>query len=277
MLFDLFGRGYSDNPGDVQHDARLYTTQILLALASSPDLAWSGPNAFRLVGYSLGGGIAVHFAAAFPHLVSSLVLLAPAGLIRPEAFGTLTRAVFTSGIIPPRILTWITSRRLKKPIRSSGKRGNNNNKPTGIHDHHHPDPTEIAPLLEATTTTDPNTTTPSGEPRHALEQRVLRAVHWQLAHHPGFVAAFMSCIRHAPLIGQETAWRALSLRAPGTTAIILGRGDEIIDPEHYAADALPLAGGKGHVQWSLVPGGHDFPMSYAEETLGEIYRAWGWE
>ncbi|KAK3905186.1 Alpha/Beta hydrolase protein [Staphylotrichum tortipilum] len=277
MLFDLFGRGFSDNPGDLQHDARLYTTQILIALTSSPDLAWTGPDAFKLVGYSLGGGIAVHFAAAFPHLVSSLVLLAPAGLIRPEAFGLATRAVFASGIIPPRILTWITRRRLKRPIRSSGKRGSKAKGNDATAGHDHADPTEIAPLLAATTTSDPSTTTPSGEPRHALEHRVLRAVHWQLAHHPGFVGAFMSCIRHAPLVGQETAWRALASRAPGTTAIILGRGDEIIDPDHYAADALPLAGGKGHVHWSLVPGGHDFPMSYAEETLAEIYKAWGWE
>jgi pimeloyl-ACP methyl ester carboxylesterase len=118
MLFDLFGRGLSDGVGDVPHDPRLYITQILLVLASSP-LAWTGTrNAFNLVGYSLGGGIAVHFANTFPHLVSSLVLLAPAGLIRAESFG-ITRHIFTSGFVPEFILSKLTARRLQTPIASS--------------------------------------------------------------------------------------------------------------------------------------------------------------
>ncbi|KAK4240841.1 Alpha/Beta hydrolase protein [Achaetomium macrosporum] len=278
MLFDLFGRGFSDNPSDLPHDARLYTTQILIALASSPDLSWTGPQAFKLVGYSLGGGIAVHFATSFPHLVSSLVLLAPAGLIRPESFGLLARAVFTSGLVPPRLLAWITRHRLKKPIRSSGKRGNNSSTIPTPNNHEvtttpKPDPiaaslSETAPLLADSSF--------SPEPRNALEQRVLRSVHWQLAHHAGFVPAFMSCIRDGPMMGQQDVWRKLADRAPGTTAIILGEGDEIIDPEEYAADALPLLGGREKVRWALVPGGHDFPMTFAEEALGEMYKAWGW-
>ncbi|KAK4097523.1 alpha/beta-hydrolase [Parathielavia hyrcaniae] len=284
MLFDLFGRGFSDNPSDLPHDDRLYVTQMLIALASSPDLSWTGPQAFKLVGYSLGGGIAVHFAASFPHLVSSLVLLAPAGLIRAESFGALTRAVFTSGLVPPRLLHWITRHRLRRPIRSSGKRGTTttNNPDPETRTTSKPDPvtaslTETTPLLDnPTDQQQPPKEEPEPEPRHALEQRVLRAVHWQIAHHAGFVAAFMSCIRHAPLVGQHEAWARLSRRAPGTTAVVLGRGDEIIDPDEYAADALPLLGGEGRVRWSVVPGGHDFPMTYARETLREMYKAWGW-
>jgi pimeloyl-ACP methyl ester carboxylesterase len=285
MLFDLFGRGFSDNPADLPHDARLYTTQMLLALASSPDVAWTDPTRpFKLVGYSLGGGIAVHFAGTFPHLVSSLVLLAPAGLIRPESFGVLTRAVFTSGLVPPRLLKWITKKRLRKPIRANSTRGaaaaaavsHNGTKPK-------PDPVS-ASLTEAADT-DPLLSSPAaandwddeyGEPRTALEQRVMRYVHWQLSHHEGFVTAFMSSIRDAPLVGQEEAWRKLARRERGTTAVILGHGDEIIDPDEYAVDALPLVGGRERVHWSMVPGGHDFPMTYARETLREMYAAWGW-
>ncbi|SPQ17862.1 672bb006-0cec-4fc7-86a6-8ad55cf07d01 [Thermothielavioides terrestris] len=273
MLFDLFGRGFSDNPSDLPHDARLYTTQILIALASSTEISWTGPNAFKLVGYSLGGGIAVHFATAFPHLVSSLVLLAPAGLIRPESFGALSRAVFTSGLVPPRLLAWITRQRLKKPIRESGKRSNGGGSRTPAS---RPDPvaaslSETAPLLGG-----PGGGGSRPEPRNALEQRVLRDVHWQLAHHAGFVPAFMSCIRHAPLVGQHAAWAKLADRAPGTTVIILGEGDEIIDPVEYVHDARPLVGGPEKVAWAVVPGGHDFPMTSAEDTLAEMYKAWGW-
>lgn len=60
LLFDLFGRGYSDGVGDLPHDERLYVSQALCVLASS-ELAWTGhgeDEGFHLVGYSLGGGIA---------------------------------------------------------------------------------------------------------------------------------------------------------------------------------------------------------------------------
>ncbi|KAK4136752.1 alpha/beta-hydrolase [Trichocladium antarcticum] len=290
MLFDLFGRGFSDNPADLPHDARLYTTQVLMALASSPDLAWTGPGALRLIGYSLGGGIAVHFATAFPHLVSSLVLLAPSGLIRPESLGPMARAAFALDMIPARLLTWLTARRLRRPIRASGKRRRKLPAASSTTTTTTTSTTSdllAAALPETTTrTTDDSSSSSSSDgdgdsenntPRaRTLEQRVLRQVQQQLAQHAGFVAAFMSCIRHAPLMGQEAAWARLAARAPGTTAIILGAADELIDPEAYARDALPLAGGAANVRWRLVPGGHDFPMSFARETLAEIYAAWGW-
>ncbi|KAE9572170.1 hypothetical protein CGMCC3_g11609 [Colletotrichum fructicola] len=68
MTFDFFGRGYSDAPTDLPYDSRLYTTQILLALASSPLRGWTGDDAFHLLGYSLGGAVAAAFAASSPHL-----------------------------------------------------------------------------------------------------------------------------------------------------------------------------------------------------------------
>ncbi|KAH6651104.1 Alpha/Beta hydrolase protein [Chaetomium tenue] len=306
MLFDLFGRGFSDNPADLPHDDRLYTTQILIALASSPDLSWTGPQAFRLIGYSLGGGIAAHFAAAFPHLVSSLVLLAPAGLIRPESFGTLTRIIFTSGLVPPRVLTWLTRRRLRRPIRSSGKRGKaaaaaaansttstpsgtpNPNTNTNPNPHPSstttPKPDPVTAALTETTPLIPSPTTPATDPDSTtLPQRVLRTVHWQLLHHTGFVPAFISCIQHATslMTDQHATWRQLGSRARGSTVVVLGADDEIIDPAEYEADALGLVGGGreegGRVVWAVVEGGHDFPMTSDREVLGVVYGAWGWE
>ncbi|KAK4191764.1 Alpha/Beta hydrolase protein [Podospora australis] len=273
MLFDLFGRGFSDNPADLPHDSRLYLSQALIALASS-ELSWSS---FTLIGYSLGGGIVTHFAASFPHLVSNLILLAPAGLIRPQSFGTVTRFVFQSGYVPPKMLAFFTKRRLQKPIRSSSKRATaalaqaeaaletaSSSAKT--------DAVTASSLLE-----DEATDSATSEPRTALERRVLKAVHWQLKNHAGFVDAFISCIRYAPMTGQEEAFRKLAERKKGTTAVVLGTWDEIIDPDEYDADVLPLMGGADQVIWEKVPGGHDFPMTYAEETLEVIYRVLGME
>ncbi|KAK0631839.1 Alpha/Beta hydrolase protein [Immersiella caudata] len=266
MLFDLFGRGFSDGVGDLPHDARLYTTQCLLALASSP-LSWTGTSAFRLIGYSLGGGIAVHFAGAFPHLVSSLVLLAPAGLIRPETFGLATRFVFTAGLVPERLLAAITKRRLQQPIAASSSR-KPNTPPLPVVD-------DVVSASLAEVPTSDAAQSKSNEPR--LEQIVLKYVHWMLHHHPGFIPAFMSSITHAPLIGQHEAWKKLADRPEGSTVVILARGDEIIDPEDYERDALPLLGGREKVEWALVEGGHDFPMTHDREVMRELRRAWGWD
>ncbi len=252
---DLFGRGFTDGVGDIPHDARLYVTQMLLVLASSP-LSWTGSNSIRLVGYSLGGGIAAHFAGTFPHMVSSLVLLAPSGLIRAERFGRITQFVFSSGIIPERILAGITSRRLQQPIASSNKVPSAEN--------------AAAIKVAEAEMADP----PSGKPLAPLEHRVTMYVRWMVTHHIGFVPAFMSCIRHAPLTHQHDSWRMLAKRAPGTTAVLLAQRDEIIDADDYERDGLPLLGGKENVVWEVLPGGHDFVMTDVEPIMKQLDALW---
>jgi hypothetical protein len=73
VSLDLWGRGYSDTPLDCRHDVRLFASQMLLALTSSP-LSWMGNgNTFAIVAFSLGGTISLAFTAAFPESVRSLV------------------------------------------------------------------------------------------------------------------------------------------------------------------------------------------------------------
>jgi len=107
LVFDLFGRGYSDAPIDVNYDERLFSTQILYALYSS-SLEW---DRFSVVGYSLGGGIAVAFAAHFAHRIESLVLFAPAGLLEVSGLGYLTKLA-RGGWVPKAIETWMLGRLL---------------------------------------------------------------------------------------------------------------------------------------------------------------------
>ncbi|KAH7027330.1 Alpha/Beta hydrolase protein [Microdochium trichocladiopsis] len=143
MLFDLFGRGYSDAPQNVPYDVRLYTTQILLVLASSR-LSWLGtpspassssssssfqnsttsgssssirkdPPGFHLLGYSLGGCLCVSFATQFPHLLRSLDLVATSGLIRRHHIGRSSRLLYESGLLPE----WVVQRLVRRRIRPS--------------------------------------------------------------------------------------------------------------------------------------------------------------
>ena len=76
LLYDLYGRGYSDAP-QVKYDATLYVTQLALILQH---VGWTKAH---IVGLSMGGGIAAHFTRMFPQLVEKRVtLIASAGVMQ---------------------------------------------------------------------------------------------------------------------------------------------------------------------------------------------------
>ena len=102
---DLPGRGYSSTPTPSVHPqtSEFFIATILFVLASSR-ISWTGPKRFSILGYSLGGGIAVSFASCFPDRVSSVILLAPSGLIRPYHFSWHSRLLYSSRLLPD----WVT-------------------------------------------------------------------------------------------------------------------------------------------------------------------------
>lgn len=74
LIYDLYGRGYSDRPHGAQ-DRAFFLSQLneLLEREGVTDQV-------TLFGYSMGGSIATCFAAAFPERVERLILIAPAGM-----------------------------------------------------------------------------------------------------------------------------------------------------------------------------------------------------
>ena len=68
LLIDLLGHGYSDKPRDFAYsiEAHAATIAALIDELEIPDCG--------LVGHSMGGGIAVHVAAARPRVVSLLIM-----------------------------------------------------------------------------------------------------------------------------------------------------------------------------------------------------------
>jgi pimeloyl-ACP methyl ester carboxylesterase len=74
LIYDLYGRGFSDRPKGKQ-DAAFFLQQLNdLLIHEKVD----GP--LTVVGYSMGGAIGAHFTAAHPGAVKQLILLAPAGM-----------------------------------------------------------------------------------------------------------------------------------------------------------------------------------------------------
>ncbi|MBN2255184.1 MAG: alpha/beta fold hydrolase [Deltaproteobacteria bacterium] len=86
LQYDLYGRGYSDRPF-VDYDEELFDRQLIELLSA---LGINSP--VDLVGLSMGGAIAVIFAARHPELVRKIVLVDPAGYPVPlPAMGRVVR------------------------------------------------------------------------------------------------------------------------------------------------------------------------------------------
>ncbi|MFT5341654.1 MAG: pimeloyl-ACP methyl ester carboxylesterase [Paracoccaceae bacterium] len=74
LIYDLYGRGYSDRPSGKQ-DRHFFIQQLDDLLVDQ-----NVKGDITLLGYSLGGAIATTFAAQQPDKVRQLVLLAPVGM-----------------------------------------------------------------------------------------------------------------------------------------------------------------------------------------------------
>ncbi|KUJ22571.1 alpha/beta-hydrolase [Mollisia scopiformis] len=257
MLFDLWGRGYSDMI-DLPLDSRLYTTEILLAITSS-SLPWT-PGGFSLVGYSLGGGVAADFASYFPAMVNSLVLLAPAGLVRPYHYSWATRAAYKNPL-PDSFLEWLTKRRMG---------GGSTYKPmtkTGDQDH----PTTGEELkgnrdykFESAVLTTNNSKS---------DVTVADVVQWQINNHEGFIKSFMSSVRHASIEEKHETWTKLSTRKD-KVLIIVGSTDPVIIAKELHEDAGSTIG-YDNLEWREIDSGHEFPVSKGDETVAVISEVWG--
>ena len=76
LIYDLYGRGYSDRVRGLQ-DAAFFDQQLTDLLSHER----VGEH-LTILGYSMGGAIAAEFAARHPHRVKQLILLTPAGMFQ---------------------------------------------------------------------------------------------------------------------------------------------------------------------------------------------------
>ena len=71
LIYDAFGRGFSDRP-DVVYNQNLYKKQLFELVNK---LGFN--KKFDLVGLSVGGGTAINFTAEYPEKVRKLILISP--------------------------------------------------------------------------------------------------------------------------------------------------------------------------------------------------------
>lgn len=104
-------------------------------------------------------------------------------------------------------------------------------------------------------------------------------VDWQIEHHEGFVPAFISSIRYAPVHGEHERWRTLATNINKGVGglkkvhIVLGETDPIIIKNEIMEDATGCLG-DGNVDFEVVRGaGHEVAIERADEILRVVGRA----
>ncbi|KAK3720189.1 hypothetical protein LTR37_004013 [Vermiconidia calcicola] len=279
MLFDLFGRGYSDapDPSVYQQDIALWTSQILLVLASSK-LAWTGTDRFSLVGYSMGGGISATFTSYFPELVESLVLIAPGGLLRPSRISRTSKLLY-GNLLPSFVVSYFVGRRLRGSSGAHPALGGKA-KPT--------DPADIAESEAPGHPANADDSTALMFPDRP-KMSVAKTVAWETDVHPGFLPSFISSIKFAPVSHEHDRWRLLGQRCEARRAssesgkvpgldedkvlIIFGAQDPVIVADETEEDAT-AALGKDNVKVVRLRGGHDVPVVNSRGCADAIFEFW---
>lgn len=269
MLFDLFGRGWSDTPDpeEVDYDERLFVSQILLVLASS-EVSWAGNavaggnGGFHLIGYSFGGGLAANFASWFPHLVRSLVLVAPSGLLKRSDISWSTRWLYSRFWPAERLLQHFYRRRLEPKYAATVGGSDGDGKKTG-------DPWDDAIILPAR----PDVT-------------VASITSWHLRYHQGFVPAIISSLRYGPIYERYDEWRRLgsvlsarreNFRLPGLIGgkilLVFGSSDQIVQKDKIMSDAEGILGGDA-CEVEVLDAGHEVGISRGAEVAEVANKFW---
>ncbi|KAI9702964.1 MAG: hypothetical protein M1836_008178 [Candelina mexicana] len=270
MVFDLWGRGYSDTPLGVPYDSRLFTTQIFFALASS-SLSWTGAatGGFSMIGFSLGGGVTMSFAAHFPYLVNSIVLLAPAGVLRYMPKDYKRFSFRYPSLVPSNFLRLAVGKALGVTI----------SKETGT--------------ANAIAEVDRNR--PQEESKTFIAGKdtldIPGIVQWQFDYHKGFCHSFANTIYYGPIMNQESDWVKACDIIKGESSspeslvrgskiwnskilIMFGDADDVVVAKDVMKELDQLLGGPEHVTCGTVPGGHGFPVPSCDEVVEHICRFW---
>lgn len=269
----------SGSPSDQKHDARLYVTQILLVLASSP-LHWTGTDAFHLVGYSFGGGLAVAFARYFSASLKSLTLIAPCGLVREDHINWKHKLLYSVGLLPERLIQYLVKRRMSAVSVVP---------PTSIIDTR-TNMRAPAPKAIDVKKGDSDITGGVSYDHAPLSKRlpgvtVATSVAQQIGCHQGFIDAFISSIRYAPIYDQKGLWSATarSLRTKEQGAgemlrgnrilFILGATDSVIRAKELEPDARAVLG-DDMVEFVIMDAGHELVMTASEEIVTAVLDFW---
>jgi pimeloyl-ACP methyl ester carboxylesterase len=216
--------------------------------------------------------LAADFTSYFPQLINGLVLIAPGGLIRRSHTTWKSRLLYsTSGLLPE---SWIESLVAKRLY-------------TGPEEARSIEP-EPDTVKNAEVKREKRGDAVYASSHHALllgnpYSTVGAVVDWQIKHHKGFVPAFISSIRYAPVHGEHERWRILGKNISQGIGelkkvyVVLGETDPIIVQDEIVEDASECLG-RENIEFEVVKGaGHEVAIERADDVLrmvGKALRNW---
>ena len=233
LTYDIYGRGYSDGVSENQDLEKVVSQLAQLLLYLSEETGGLTTQPFALVGYSMGGGIASGFAARFPHLVRSLVMMAPAGAAIPIP---LDAQFATLPLVGEAVFNIIGLQVSKSHI------------PNG-----HFDAEGSAHYADRTA---------------AYVQRTHEYLDRMWEHHPGYIGALISTLRHFPLNGMEGEWGDINNNTEIPVTVIWGDSDRVCPFKQSSERLLQiLPRAKLHV---VKDAGHDDLVEKDAVKVGEL-------
>lgn len=221
-----------------------------------------------MIGYSLGGALAADIASRIPTSIEGLILIAPGGLIRTSHITWKSRLLYSSnGFLPEWLIERLVARRLwtgpettrtiepENDARSATLNQNDDEPKGGLRS-------------SAVYTTSHHLLLPE-----YVNSTASKVVDWQIQHHKGFIPAFISSIRHAPIHGQQARWTILrehiekGVGVLRRVYIVLGETDPIIVAEELVEDATAVLG-KENVEVKIIKGvGHEVAISNPDDIV----------
>lgn len=123
---------------------------------------------------------------------------------------------------------------------------------------------------------------------------VSEVVAWQVDYHQGFIPAFLSTIRNAPIYAPQEHWdvlsKALEIRRPrrrihpsnaastaglegGKILVVLGKDDGVIVMNEIIEDAYAVLGYDG-VEFVTLEGGHEIAITLSTSVAESIEGFW---
>ncbi|KAF3938826.1 hypothetical protein ABW19_dt0205438 [Dactylella cylindrospora] len=253
MVFDLPGRGYSECCSKTPQDMRLYSALILMVVTSS-----TAPGSFlpiNLLGYSLGGGICVSFAAQFPHLVSSIAVFSSGGLI-PYSLAPWGMKCSMCSWMP----VWLADILLTTKLKGE----------------------EDAPTSDSSS--DDSMASSESAGRKPVD--IFSVIKWQNRHQRGFINSYINAMRNAPVFDQVKEWTELGrlLREGGLAdqedgtkstkmLAIYGEKDDLTPP--MLLDRIEECVGREHLKKLVVKdGGHEIVVFQWETIVQAVVDFW---
>ncbi|KAF8334855.1 Alpha/Beta hydrolase protein [Amanita rubescens] len=248
LLYDLYGRGYSDAP-QTKYDTNLYTTQLALLMQY---LKW---DKAIVAGVSMGGGIAAAFTSQYPYLVDDrVVLIASAGVMES---GDISRtAKFMSS---PFVQSLASSSLARKYL----QRLANTTSSSDTSDHDLIPDANTANFKEIYNGTSPS-------------DPIVELVRLQSAHLPGYNAALSSSLRHGPIRGQARYFSSPSFDSR-RVLLVHGTDDQTV-PSRYSSKILSLLPPSTRAKSEVITvegAGHDLTLSHSpliNELLADFFK-----